>query len=389
MFTGQTVLAQILEFFPRYEFDKFVERYNGNYRTRRFSCRDQFICLAYAQLTFRESLRDIEICLRAYRQKLYHSGMQGSIARNTLAKANEKRDYRIWEDLAHFLIDRARKLYINEDSGVGLNQTAYAFDSTTIDLCLSLFRWAPFRRHKAGIKMHTLIDLRGNIPCLVVVTSGKVHDVSVLDQIPIEPGSFYVMDKAYIDFRRLYRLDQQKGYFVTRGKRNLDFKRLKSYPVDRSTGLRSDKKIRLMGPLTSKRYPVPLRRICYLDSETGKRFTFLTNNFSLSALEIALTYKQRWHIETFFKWIKSHLRIKAFYGNSANAVKTQIWVAICVYVLVAILKKELKLERSLYEILTVIGQASFEKRPIHQLLELHPCQSQNTDSGIQMNLFNF
>jgi transposase len=389
MFTGQTVFAQILEFLPRHEFDKCVARYKGNYRVRRFSCRDQFVCLAFAQLTYRESLRDIETCLRAMGHKLYHAGFRGNVARNTLAKANERRDWRIWADVAQILITKARRLYCNEHFGVELEQTAYAFDSTTIDLCLTLFRWAPFREHKAAIKVHTLIDLRGNIPCFLVITPGKVHDVNILDQLPLESGSFYVMDKAYVDFARLFRINQSGAFFVTRAKKGLAFKRLRSFPVDRYTGLRSDQLIRLTGPKTSKRYPLPMRRIAYRDPETGKRYVFLTNNLTLPAMTITQLYKRRWQIELFFKWIKMHLRIKAFYGTSENAVKTQVWTTVAIYVLVAIIKKELGLERSMYEILQILSISIFEKGPIDELLRQEHDQNNSDPFPIQLNLFDF
>lgn len=389
MFTGQTVFSQILEFLPRYEFDKSVTRYQGNYRVRRLSCRDQFVCLAFAQLTYRESLRDIETCLRALQPKLHHSGIRGSIARNTLAKANEKRDWRIWADVAQVLITRARKLYCEESFGVELAQTVYAFDSTTIDLCLSLFPWARFRKGKGAIKVHTLIDLRGNIPCFIVVTPGNVHDINILDQLPLEPGSFYVMDKAYIDFARLFRINQCQAFFVTRAKKGLVFRRLRSFPVDRSIGLRSDQLIQLAGPQTSKRYPFPLRRVCYCDPETGNRYIFLTNDLTLPALTITKIYKSRWQIELFFKWIKMHLRIKAFYGTSENAVKTQVWITVAIYMLVAIMKKELHLERSMYEILQILSVSLFEKVPIYELLRGGIAQNDSTLFSIQLKLFNF
>ena len=363
MHSGKLVFAQLMEFFPRHDFDKCVRRYRGNIRTRDFSCRDQFLAMAFAQLTYRESLRDIETCLRSVQPKLYHMGFRGRIARSTIADANRKRDWHIYADFAQTLIGRARKLYLNEPFGVDLEGAAYALDSTTIDLCLSLFPWATFRRRKGAVKLHTLLDLRGNIPCFLRISHGKMHDVNILDELPIEPGAFYIMDKAYIDYARLYRLHQQAAFFLTRAKKNLDAKRRESRIVDKTTGLRSDQTIVLAGVKSSQSYPEALRRIHYYDIETGKRFVFLTNNFVLPALTIAQLYKCRWQIELFFKWIKQHLRIKAFYGTSPGAVRTQIWIAISVYVLVAIVKKELKIERSLSEILQILSVNPFEKTP--------------------------
>jgi hypothetical protein len=326
--------------------------------------------MAFAQLTDRESLRDIEICLRALHKKLYHAGFRGIIARSTLADANEHRDWRIYADFAQVLIARARRLYQADGFGAQLKQTAYALDSTTIDLCLTLFPWAHFRRRKGAIKLHTLLDLHGNIPCFVRITHGKTHDVTVLDTLPIEPGAFYVMDRGYLDFGRLHRLKSGLAFFVTRAKSNLDFSRRSSRRVDKTTGLRSDQTIVLCGPKTSKLYPDPLRRISYCDPETGKRFVFLTNNFDLPALTIANIYRRRWQVELFFRWIKQHLRIKSFYGTSPNAVKTQVWIAICIYVLVAIIRKELKVELSLHEILQILSVSLFEKTPINEALSL-------------------
>lgn len=377
MHSGRIIFSQILDSLPRYEFNKCVQRYQGNYRTRKFSCYDQFLCMAFAQLTYRESLRDIETCLRALQPKLYHAGIRGFISRSTLAEANENRDWRIYADFAQELIQRARQLYAHEDFGVTLNQTAYAFDSTTVDLCLSLFPWAHFRRHKAAIKIHTLLDLRGNIPCFLRITSGKTHDVRILDELPLEPGSFYVMDRAYIDFRRLYTFTQQSAFFVTRAKSNLDYIRRSYRHVDKASGVKSDQTIALVGPKTSLEYPDSLRRISYFDSENKKRLAFLTNNFLLPPLTIAQLYRCRWQVELFFKWIKQHLRIKAFYGTSENAIKTQIWIAISIYVLVAILKKELKIKRNLNEILQIISITIFENRPIYQVLSDFCLKSKN------------
>ena len=370
MHAGQFVFAQLLDFLPRHDFNLCVRRYRGNARTRGFSCFDKFLCMAFAQLTYRESLRDIETCLRAMGPKLYHAGFRGRVARSTLADANEHRDWRIDADFAQVLIARARRLYQADGFGAQLKQTAYALDSTTIDLCLTLFPWAKFRRRKGAIKLHTLIDLRGNIPCFVRMTHGKTHDVTVLDTLPIEPGAFYVMDRGYLDFGRLYRLKSGLAFFVTRAKSNIDFSRRSSRRVDRTTGLRSDQTIVLRGPKTSKLYPEPLRRVVYRDAETGKRFVFLTNNFDLPALTIAHLYKCRWQVELFFRWIKQHLRIKSFFGTSPNAVKTQVWIAICIYVLVAIIRKELKVEHSLHEILQILSVSLFEKTPIFEALSL-------------------
>jgi len=368
MYFGEVVFAQLMEFLPRHPFSQCVRRYRGDYRTRGFSCRDQFLAMAFAQLTYRESLRDIETCLRALQAKLYHAGFRGRIARNTLANANKRRDWRIYAELAQELIGRARKLYVADEFGVKLEQTAYAFDSTTIDLCLSLFPWAHFRRRKGAVKLHTLLNLRGNIPCFIHISHGKMHDVTALDWLILEAGAFYIFDRGYIDFARLYRFTVQMAFFIVRGKRNLDYARQASRRVDKSTGLRSDQKIILKGPKTSQEYPIPLRRITYVDAETNRRFVFLTNNMTLPALTIARLYKCRWQVELFFKWIKQHLRIKAFYGTSQNAVKTQVWIAVCVYVLVAIVKKELGIERSLYEILQILSVTLFEKTPIFEAL---------------------
>jgi len=368
MFTGQLIFSQLMEFLPRHDFNTCVRRYHGNRRLRNFSCRDQFLCLAFAQLTFRESLRDIQTCLRAVGPKLYHAGLRGKVSRSTLADANRAHDWRIYADFAQVLICRARELYAREPLSVELEQTVYALDSTTIDLCLSLFPWAKFRRRKGAIKLHTLLDLRGNIPCFVHVSHGKMHDVTVLDQLPIEPGAFYVMDRGYVDFQRLHRFTPGSAFFVTRCKRNMDFTRRAHRPIDRATGLRSDQTIVLAGPKSSRLYPNPLRRVAFYDVEHKRRLVFLTNNFTLPAQTIARLYKSRWQVELFFKWIKQHLRIKAFYGTSDNAVKTQVWIAISVYVLVAIVKKELAIDRSLYEILQILSVTLFEKTPVFQAL---------------------
>jgi hypothetical protein len=388
MYSGEVVFAQLMKFLPRHEFNQCVCRYQGNARVRGFSCRDQFLAMAFAQLTFRESLRDIETCLRAMGPKRYHAGFRGRVSRSTLADANRRRDWRIYADLAQVLIGIARKLYANDSFGVELDETAYAFDSTTIDLCLSLFPWARFRRRKGAVKLHTLLDLRGNIPSFIHISSGKVHDVNALDELVLEPGAFYILDRGYVDFARLYRFTQQMAFFIIRGKRNLDYARQAYCRVDKSTGLRSDQKVILKGPKTSKQYPVALRRITYVDAETGKRFTFLTNNWTLPALSIARLYKCRWQVELFFKWIKQHLRIKAFYGTSENAVKTQVWIAISVYVLVAILRKELRLPRSLYEILQILSVTLFEKTPVFEVLTGPNYQNEESSCSNQLTLFD-
>ena len=379
MHAGQLVFAQLMDFLPCHEFNTCVRRYRGERRQRGFSCRDQFLCLAFAQLTFRESLRDIETCLRALEPKLYHAGFRGRVSRSTLADASRPHDWRIYADFAQVLIRRARQLYAREPLAVELKQTIYALDSTTIDLCLSLFPWAPFRRKKGAVKLHTLLDLRGNIPCFVHISHGKMHDVTALDHLPIEPGAFYVMDRGYVDFLRLYRFTQAGAFFVTRSKRNLDCTRRQRRAVDKTTGLRSDQTIVLAGPKSSRLYPDPLRRVAFYDVENRRRFVFLTNNFALPALTVAQLYKCRWQVELFFKWIKQHLRIKAFYGTSDNAVKTQVWIAISVYVLVAIVKKELRIDRSLYEILQILSLTLFEKVPVFAALsEPLPPNSETT-----------
>jgi hypothetical protein len=365
---GKTIFAQLMDFLPVYEFHKCVQRYNGHYKVKHFSCWNQFLCMAFAQLTYRESLRDIEACLRSAQRKLYHMGFRSNVSRNTLAHANQIRDWRIYADFAQILIGQARRLYANDSFGVELNQTAYALDSTTIDLCLSLFPWAKFRAHKAAVKLHTLLDLRGSIPSLIIITHGKVHDVNILDQLIFEPGAFYIIDRGYLDFDRLYAIHQASAFFVTRAKGNFRFRRLYSRPVDKSTGVQSDQIVILEGFYSRKAYPDKLRRIRYFDTDQNKRFVFLTNNFTLSALTITQLFQCRWQIEIFFKWIKQHLRIKAFYGTTENAVKTQIWIAITVYVLVAIIKKQLKIDLSLYTILQILSVTLFEKTPVLEAL---------------------
>jgi hypothetical protein len=386
--TGRTVFAQLMDLIPRRAFERCVARYPSQRRLRTFTCYDQFLCLAFAQLTYRESLRDIETCLRALQPKLYHAGLRGRVSRSTLADANETRDWRIYGDFAQLLIQRARHLYRNEPFAVEVAQTAYAFDATTIDLCLALFPWARFRRTKAAVKLHTLLDLRGPIPTVVAITDGKAADVTLLDALVFEPGAFYIFDRGYTDFGRLYGITEALAFFVIRGKRGLDYARRASRPVDKTTGLRSDQTIVLCGPKTATLYPVPLRRIAYVDPETQQRFVFLTNNFTLAPLQIAQLYKCRWQIELFFKWIKQHLRIKAFYGTSVNAVKTQIWIAISVYVLVALLKKEFRLERSLYELLQILSLPLFERVPLSHVVTTFPVQDSLGDSCNQLPLFD-
>ena len=369
---GRTVFAQLMDELPKYEFDKCVRRYRGDYRVRSLSSYAQFLVMGFAQLTYRESLRDIETCLRALGPKLYHSGIGQPTARSTLADANETRDGRIFADFAHVLIEQARLLYADEPFGAELKQAAYALDSTTIDLCLSLFPWAKFRRHKAAIKLHTLLTLRGCFPTVVILTTGKVHDVNILDQLVYEAGSFYIVDRGYLDFGRLHQIHRRGAFFVTRAKKNFRFQRRYSRPVDKSTGLRFDQTVVLTGFRSRQQYPDALRRIGFRDPQTGKRFVFLTNNFTEPALTIAQLYRCRWQIELFFKWIKQHLRIKAFYGTSENAVRTQVWIAIAVYVLVAILKKRFGLSASLYTILHILSLTLFEKTPILQALSQLP-----------------
>jgi hypothetical protein len=384
---GRTIFAQVMDFISPYDFRVCVERYHGHYKVQTFSCWEQFLCLAFAQLTYRESLRDIQACLRIAQPKLYHMGFRSVVARNTLAHANETRDWRIYADFAQGLIAEARRLYATEPFGVDLAQTVYAFDATTIDLCLALFPWATFRKRKGAVKLHTLLDLRGNIPAVCFVTPASVHDVNLLDRLVIEAGAFYLFDRAYLDFARLYRLHQAQAFFVTRAKRNFRFRYLDSQPVDRATGVISDQTIRLFGFYSKQSYPERLRRIRYFDVEHHRWLVFLTNNFTLPALTIAQLYKCRWQVELFFKWLKQHLRIKAFYGTSENAVKTQLWIAIAVYVLVAIVKKRLQLEASLYSILQILSVSLFEKLPLAQALSVSTATISEGDSGNQLNLF--
>jgi hypothetical protein len=388
MIPGKTIFAQLMDFLPTYEFHQCVQRYHGHYKMKSFSCWDQFLCMAFAQLTYRESLRDIEACLRSTQPKLYHMGIRGKVSRNTLAHANQVRDWRIYADFAQILITRARRLYAHDSFGVELNQTAYALDSTTIDLCLSLFPWAKFRKRKGAVKLHTLLDLRGSIPSIVIITHGKVHDVTILDQLVFEPGAFYIVDRGYLDFTRLYVIQQSSAFFVTRTKSNFKFRRLYSRPVDKSTGVQSDQIIVLEGFYSHKAYPDKLRRIRYFDTAQNKRLIFLSNNFTLPALTIAKLFQCRWQIEIFFKWIKQHLRIKAFYGTTENAVKTQIWIAIAVYVLVAIVKKQLHLDLSLYTILQILSVTLFEKTSILEGLSIIQPQESKAVPCNQLTLFD-
>ena len=384
---GRTVFSQLLNFLPDREFRRCVARYGGDVRPRGFSCWDQYLSMAFAQLTYRDGLRDIEACLRSLGGKLYHMGFHGRVARSTLADANDAHDWRIYADFAQVLIGIARPLYASDPIGVELDQSLYALDSTTIDLCLSLFPWARFRKHKAAVKMHTLLDLHGNIPTFISITDGKVHDVNILDEILPEAGAIYVMDRGYIDFERLYVFTLSSAFFVVRTKSNILLQRRYSHPVDKSTGVRSDHTVILSAFDSAKVYPDALRRVSYLDVETRKRFKFLTNNFALPALTIALIYKSRWQVELFFKWIKQHLRIKAFYGTGENAVKTQLWIAVSVYVLVAIVRKRLGLQISLYQILQILSVTLFEKTPILRALQPSDSEDIEFDFANQLNLF--
>src|SRR5665213_1090433 len=389
MNAGRTVFAQLIAHLSHIEFQKCVARYDGDRHHRSLSCWDQYLAMAFAQFTYRESLRDIEACLRSMSGKLYHMGFRSRIARSTLADANETHDWRIFADFAQHLIGVARPLYVGDALGVDLDHSLYALDSTTIDLCLLLFPWARFRTHKGAVKMHTLLDLHGNIPAFIRITDGKVHDINILDQILPEAGAFYVMDRAYVDFERLHAFTLSLAFFVVRAKENLLLQRRYSHPVDKSTGVRSDQTVILVTTGSAMAYPDALRRVSYFDAVTGKRLVFLTNNFTLPALTIAQIYKQRWQVELFFKWIKQHLRIKAFFGTSENAVKTQIWIAISVYVLVAILRKRLGLEASLYQILQILSLTLFEKTPILQALQPSDSESDLSDQGNQLILFDF
>ena len=387
MFMGKLVFSQVMDHLPLHTFRRCVARYGGHHKVQSFTCLDQYLCMAFAQLTYRESLRDIEACLRAQATKLYHLGIRGNIARNTLANANATRNWRIYADFAHSLISIARRLYAKEPFGVDLAETVYALDATTIDLCLTVFPWAPFRSTKAAVKLHTLLDLRGNIPSFIHISDGKMHEVNILDQLLPEAGAYYVMDRGYLDFARLHRLHEAGSFFVTRAKTNLKAERRYSHPVDRSTGVICDQTIVLSGFYSHQGFPEPLRRIKFRDPKTGKRLVFLTNNVTLPPLSIAELYRCRWQVELFFKWIKQHLRIKAFFGTSENAVKTQIWIAVSVYVLVAIVKKRLALPSSLYENLQILSLMLFERTPLDQLLAQSAADLDTIESRNQMNLF--
>jgi len=385
---GQTNFSQVIDFLPWKKFRQCVNRYNGNHRIRSFTCYSQLLCMAFAQLTYRESLRDIECCLRAIRGKLYHMGIRSKVSRSTLADANEVRDWRIYSDFAQVLIHEARSLYVEDDFGLELKETVYALDSSTIDLCLSVFPWARFRKTKAAVKLHTLLDLRGDIPTFIWITDGKVHDVNVLDHLIPEPGAIYIMDRACLDFQRLYQMHQCLAVFVTRSKTNTGLRRLYSQKVDKTTGVRYDQIVLPTGFYAKKDYPAKLRRIKYFDAEQERTFVFLTNQFTLPALTIAELYRYRWRVEIFFKWIKQHLRIKKFFGTSENAVKTQIWIAISTYVLVAIMKKRLKIDLTLYTILQILSISLFEKKPIYQVLTDNDYTNKITSGHIQLKLFD-
>jgi hypothetical protein len=388
MYQGQTVFSQVMDFLPQKKFRQCVNRYSGNYRVRSFTCYDQLLCMAFAQLTYRESLRDIECCLRAMREKLYHIGIRGKVSRSTLADANKTRDWRIYSDFALILIDEARRLYVDDDFGLELKDTVYALDSSTIDLCLSVFPWARFRKTKAAVKLHTLLDLRGDIPTFIWITDGKVHDVNVLDHLIPEPGAIYIMDRAYLDFQRLFLLHQCAAIFVIRSKTNTGLRRIYSHKVDQSTGVKFDQTVALTGYYSKKDYPEKLRRIKFYDADKSRSFIFLTNEFTLPPQIIAELYRYRWRVEIFFKWIKQHLRIKSFFGTSENAVKTQIWIAISTYVLVAIMKKRLKIDLTLYTILQILSITLFEKTPILQALTASDYRNSITSDHIQLKLFD-
>jgi hypothetical protein len=388
MNSGRTVFAQVMDFLPLREFRRCVERYRGDHKVKSFSCLDQFLCMAFAQLTYRESLRDIEACLRSMQHRLYHMGIRGRVARNTLAHANQTRDWRIYADMAQGLISQARELYADDDFGVELKEAVYALDATTIDLCLSLFPWARFQPTKAGIKLHTVLDLRGSIPAYIKVTDGRGYELCLLDELTPEPGSYYIMDRGFLDFQRLYALHLLRANFVIRARRNICYRRLGSRPLDKSRGLRSDQMIVLTGRPTLQLYPERLRRIRCVDDKNQKSMILLTNNLVLPAETIVELYRCRWQIELFFKWIKQHLRIKSFFGTSENAVKTQIWIAVSVYLLVAIIKKRLKIDLSLYTFLQILSVTLFEKAPLFQVLRDFSAASNQVESANQLNLFN-
>ena len=386
---GKYVFAQLVELLPRYEFDKCVERYDGNFKVIDFTCWIQYLSMSFGQITNRESLRDTVVCLQAHKSKLYHLGIDHLVTRSTLAYANEHRNWRIYADFAQVLIRRARILYLHDnDFGLEISNTVYALDATTIDLCLSVFWWARFRKTKAAIKLHTLLDLRGDIPTFIQITDGLTHEVKILDQIVFEPGAFYIMDRGYIDFKRLFRIASALGFFVIRAKSNLDFTRVYSAKVDKQTSLLCDQTIRLNGFYPAINYPQHLRRVKFHDKDHDITYVFLSNNFDLKAIEIALLYKYRWKIELFFKWIKQHLKIKSFWGETENAVKTQIWIAICTYLLTAIAKKELKIDRNLYEILQILSVSAFDKTPLNQLLSHYQLQIPNNPSSNQLSLLD-
>jgi len=387
MYDGRLVFAQLFDFLPMHAFTRCVERYRGHHKVKKFSCQDQFRCMAFAQLANRESLRDIEVCLRAQQSKLYHMGFRSGISRNTLANANSRRDWRIYADFAQHLIALVRPLYADDDFGVDLQQTVYALDSTTIDLCRALFPWARYMATKGAIKLHTQLDLRGPIPSFIYITDGKVNDVRMLDRLVIEPDAFYVFDRGYLDFARLYEIHLKHGCFVTRLRKNIQFRRRYSRPVDSTTGLRSDQTVMLSGQFTPNYYPEALRRVTYRDPESGRTFAYISNNFDLPALTIVELYQRRWQIELFFKWIKQHLRIKAFFGRNENAVRTQIWIAISVYVLVALIRKRLNLDADLYTILQVLSLTLFEKTPLNQLLSDSARVDAIPGYANQLNLF--
>ena len=388
MNSGRFIFAQLLDLLSRYEFNKCVSRYDGNRRIRTFSCWDQFLVMLFAQLTYRESLRDIESCLRAFPKQLYHLGIRGVISRSTLADANEKRSWRIWADFALVLIAHARRLYAGEPVAGRLKAAVYVFD-TTIDLCLTLFPWARFRRRKGAVKLHTLLDLRGNIPCFINVSEGSVHEVNVLDELLLEPGAYYIMDRGFVDFARLHRFALAQSFFVVRAKDNLDYRVIESRPVDRHRGLRADQTIKLRGPLSRKRYPSALRRVSLTDAVSGNHLVFLTNNFTLAALTITKLYKARWQVELFFKWIKQYLRIKVFFGNTPNAVKTQVWIAVSAYVLVAIARRELNLRPQMGEILQVLSLMLFEKTPVFQVFSHEARKIDPSENHNSLYLFDF
>lgn len=388
MYTGKIIFSQLMEHLPLHVFHKCVDRYQGDFKVKEFTCLDQYLCMAFAQLTYRESLRDIEACLQAQKSKLYHMGIRSSVSRNNLAHANKVRDWRIYADLAHVLIQTARKMYVGDNFALELENTVFALDATTIDLCLSMFPWAKFRKNKGAVKLHTLLDLRGNIPTFIHISDGKLHDVNVLDIVPLEAGAFYVMDRGYLDFTRLYTISQSSAFFVTRAKSNLKYRRIYSHPIDRSTGLICDQSIMLTGFYQHKGYPEMMRRVKYYDAKTDKTLVCLTNKFSLPSMTIAELYRNRWQVELFFKWIKQNLRIKTFYGTSENAVKAQIWIAVSVYLLVAIMKKRLKIEASLYTTLQVLSVTIFERVPLLQVLTRDQYTPETVDNCKQLLLFN-